>query len=76
MSLHPGDKVILNDGREVFVIQAAEFDTVFQFAHNAQRRFRRGWKEYTEWADQSQIAWNYDEAFWATLDSELMQDYT
>ncbi len=51
-----GDRVLLNDGREVFVLQAAELDAIFQFSWSN----RRG-QYKQEWSDTSQVAWNYSE---------------
>lgn len=58
----PGDRVLLNDGREVIVDQAAEYDNIFCFEIGPDNR---------EWANLYDVAWNYTEAEFSSLDSEV-----
>ena len=62
-----GDEVILDSGHTVFVKQVSEFDNIFEFDNGA------GW---TGWTTENLIAYNVTETKWASLDSDLMQDYT
>lgn len=61
-----GDRVLLNDGREVIVEQAAEFDNVFQFSYwDKKGRVR------TEWTNLHEVAWNYSEWEWVLVDEAV-----
>jgi hypothetical protein len=62
----PGDHLLLNDGREVIVEQAAEMDNIFQFVY-----WDRKNRVKSEWCNLHDIAWNYTEAEFAALDSEV-----
>jgi len=57
-----GDRVLLRDGREVFVMQAAQFDTIFEY-HDGNRQ--------GGWTDASLVDWNYSEIEWSALDTEV-----
>lgn len=65
----PGDRVLLNDGREVFVEQVAELDNIFQFVYFVTKRGVR--QEKTDWTNLHEVAWNYTEAEFSALDSEV-----
>lgn len=66
MAIAQGDTVILEDGREVVVEQKAQFDSIFSFIYADER----------EWTDERLVVWNKTEIQFASLDSELNQDYT
>lgn len=59
--VRPGDRLLLEDGREVLCTQSAEYDTIFEYEDGKRR----------EWTDISLVAWNYTEAEFAALDSEV-----